>query len=186
MATSDIDMNTLCIKCGAKSGGLFMCHGCHKSFCWKHTLEHKQELSLQMDIIAQDHDLLQQDLNHQSMHHPLLIQIDQWEKESIIKIQKIAEEARMDVKTKVQESKDQLQTLCTKIIDELRLSRESDDFSEVEITGWTARLKQIRQQLETPTEIQISYYEDMAPIRMIKMKQETTVVSHQSNAKVKT
>ncbi|CAF3863153.1 unnamed protein product, partial [Rotaria sp. Silwood1] len=54
------NMKQICAKCN-KGGGIAMCHGCQQSFCTKHFVEHRQELSQQIDHIGQEHDLLRQD-----------------------------------------------------------------------------------------------------------------------------
>jgi BMFP domain-containing protein YqiC len=50
-----------------------------------------------MDIIGQEHDLLQRDLNKKMNSHSLLSRIDEWERESINKIQQVAKQARIDL-----------------------------------------------------------------------------------------
>ncbi|UJR12368.1 hypothetical protein I4U23_016545 [Adineta vaga] len=177
MTTNNTKENNSCIKCEVSNVGLFMCHGCRKSFCWKHIEEHKSELSLQMDIVAQEHDLLREDLNKLSTHHSLFAEIDQWENESIIKIRTVADKARRDVEKQIEDLKDTMQMSCVKIIDEIRSSQKSDHFiSEVNIIKWTKTLENMRQQLNTTMTIRLLNDEEMMPIQMIKIKQETTTV----------
>jgi hypothetical protein len=56
-----------------------------------------------LDEIVFEHDTLQQNIvenqSKQNNQHPILKEIDQWEKNSIIKIQQLAEEARQQVKS---------------------------------------------------------------------------------------
>jgi hypothetical protein len=91
-----------CAACGSKGIGIFKCEGCAQVFCRKHVIEHRDALSNQLDEIVFEYDTLQQTMaeskdkpNHQ--HHPLIKQIDKWEKDSIEKIQQTANEARQQV-----------------------------------------------------------------------------------------
>jgi hypothetical protein len=56
-----------------------------------------------LDEIVLEHDTLQQTIvenqSKQNNQHPILKEIDQWEKNSIMKIQQLAEEARQQVKS---------------------------------------------------------------------------------------
>jgi hypothetical protein len=47
MATS-IGNDSRCATC-VKAAGTFMCRGCGKDFCLRHTNEHRQELTKKMD-----------------------------------------------------------------------------------------------------------------------------------------
>jgi len=90
-----------CATCGNKSVGIFKCEGCSQIFCRKHVNEHRDMLSHQLDEIVLQHDILQQTIIDQNdgknIQHSLLKQIDQWEKDSILKIQQTAEEARQQL-----------------------------------------------------------------------------------------
>jgi uncharacterized Fe-S cluster-containing radical SAM superfamily protein len=91
-----------CATCGNKGVGIFRCEGCLQVFCRKHLNEHRDLLSHQLDEIVLEHDTLQQSIvenkGTQNNEHPVLKQIDKWEKDSIRKIQQLAEEARQQVK----------------------------------------------------------------------------------------
>jgi uncharacterized UBP type Zn finger protein len=63
-------MKQTCTKC-SKGGGIAMCNGCQQSFCIKHFVEHRQELSQQMEDIGQEHDLLRRDMTYEKGTHAL-------------------------------------------------------------------------------------------------------------------
>src|SRR5689334_16342849 len=115
----------ICSKCN-KSGGVATCDGCQQSFCTKHFIEHRQELSQQMDNIGQEHDVLQRDLTSEHGTHPLLARINQWEQESIEKIQTAAKSARLGLQKLLNEAKNSLKISISKMTEELQSSRESD------------------------------------------------------------
>ena len=91
-----------CATCGNKAAGIFRCEGCVQVFCRKHLNEHRDVLSHQLDEIVLEHDTLQQTIVENSKksnnQHPVLKEIDRWEQESIAKVQRLAEEARNEVK----------------------------------------------------------------------------------------
>jgi hypothetical protein len=102
MASSASSSKAPCGTCGNKATGIFRCEGCLQIYCRKHLIEHRDLLNHQFDEIVLEHDALQQTIvengNRQNQQHPVLKEIDQWEKNSIVKIQRIAEEARQQVR----------------------------------------------------------------------------------------
>jgi len=91
-------LTTPCIKCANKGIGIFKCQGCSNVFCHKHASEHRLNLSHQLDEIVHEHDQLQQLINQENNDdHPLINQINQWEQNSILKIQQIAENIRKEI-----------------------------------------------------------------------------------------
>jgi adenylosuccinate synthase len=94
MATSTAQ----CVKCGSKGVGIFKCQGCSNIFCRKHAGEHRDNLSQQLDGIVHEHDQLHQLINQEKNdYHPLINQINQWEENSIQKIQKVAQTIRQEI-----------------------------------------------------------------------------------------
>ena len=69
MATSN-STKAPCCKCN-KGSATFTCDGCRLSFCLKHASDHRQELSLQMDNIGQQHDILKRDIDQQNINKTL-------------------------------------------------------------------------------------------------------------------
>lgn len=89
-------ITTPCVTCEKKAAGVFKCEGCSQAFCRQHVLEHRDALTDQLEEMMTDHNLLQQKILDETddAHSPFLTHIDEWEKNSILKIQKIAEEKR--------------------------------------------------------------------------------------------
>ena len=158
-----------CGKCN-KGAGVFTCDGCRQSFCRKHTDEHRQDLSVQMDNIAQEHDLIQRDFNKEVESNPLLTSIDVWEQESIKKIQQTAQQARNDLRQLIEESKKGLKKSMVKLTGELQSSGDYEDYTEFDLKRWTDRLKQLRSELEKPSTLSIIDNDDRrAVIHLIKV-----------------
>jgi hypothetical protein len=145
-----------CATCN-KAGGSAMCNGCQRSFCIKHFVEHRQELSQQIDDIGQEHDLLRRDLNYENNTQSLLRRIDQWEQESIKRIQATAEKARADLQKLLDQTKNELNISVDKFSEEIRTCRESDDYTEIDIQKWMEQLRELRQMIENPSVINIGY-----------------------------
>ncbi|CAF3450795.1 unnamed protein product [Rotaria sp. Silwood1] len=171
MATSLTDKKP-CIRCD-KGNGTIMCYGCQQSFCIKHILSHREDLNIQMDNIGQEHDFLRRDLNQENNNiHPILTQINTWELESIVKIQIAAETARIILRKIIDRNRNQLKLMMNKIHDNLRSSRESNDFTEIELEKWTEQIRELRRLIEKPVAIDIIEDENIqSSIRLIKIKE---------------
>ena len=85
-----------CVTC-KKEKVVYKCEGCSRYFCMNDLSAHQRELEKQLDIIEDHRNLFHQNLIEQktnSQKQLLIQQVNQWEKESIEKIQQTAEEAR--------------------------------------------------------------------------------------------
>src|SRR5262249_43938650 len=92
---SSTSQKVSCATCG-KAAGLFTCRGCAKDFCTQHVAEHRQTLGKQMDEVTLSHDQLRQaiaECTAEPRRHPLMKQIDEWEKQSVAKINQAADDA---------------------------------------------------------------------------------------------
>jgi hypothetical protein len=170
MATANTIQKKPCSKCD-KGSGIFTCDGCQQSFCRKHSDEHRQELATLMDNVGQEHDVLQRDINREAGVHPLLSRIDAWERESIDKIQQVANQARVDLNQLINQKKQELKTTMTKLTNELQSSRESEDYTELDLKKWIDQLNDFRQDLAQSINTYLIEEEDQrSVIRLIKVK----------------
>ena len=111
-----------CVTCG-KEKSSFKCGGCSQEFCFNHLADHKQELTEQFDEIEVSRDLFRQTLTEQmtdSAKHPLIQQIDKWERDSIEKIRQTAEESRQLILKHTREYAANLEDKLNKLTDMLR------------------------------------------------------------------
>jgi hypothetical protein len=177
MASANV--KKLCATC-KKGAGVATCDGCQQSFCSKHFVEHRQELSQQMDNIGQEHDLLQRDLDQHNTDSSLLSRINTWEQESIAKIQVAAEAARADLQELLDENKKELKKSVNKITDELQSCRESDDYTEIDINKWIQQLQALRKMLESPSTICID--ENETPKSIIRLIMVRNQQQHRSSS----
>jgi hypothetical protein len=158
-----------CAKCH-NGGGVTTCNGCQQSFCIKHIIEHRQELATQMDNIGQEHDSLRRDLNQENLTHSLLLRINEWEQESIKKIQAAAETARTNLRQLSNQMKNDVKISVDKIVDELQTHRRLDDYTEIDLNRWSTELTDARKLLESSSIIKIVEDENISNvIRLIKI-----------------
>lgn len=164
-----------CFKC-PKGPGQVMCDGCQQYFCLKHLLEHRQQLSQQIDDLTLDHDQLKQNLllNHDDKQHPLIKRVDRWEAKSIHKIKQIADEVRLQLRESLDHSKKNIGESLYRITDELRESRQTEAFTEVDLAKWMNQLQRVKDQLENPPKINITHDDDEATSTHLPLIQLST------------
>ena len=154
MATGN-SLKKPCCKCD-KDRRTLTCDGCHRSFCFTHVDEHRQELAQEMDNIGQQHDILQRDLREENVSKTLSAQIDRWERKSIEKIQVAAAIARDDLKKLTNDSLDLLSQTMNKLTVELKSSRENNEYTEIDLDRWTKQLQELRKEYEKSLSIELS------------------------------
>ena len=144
-----------CITCG-KEKSTIRCEGCSQPFCYNHFGDHRKEFAAQLeelDVMCNQFQQTLTKLKTKPQKHPLFQQIDQWEHDSIIKIQRTAEEARnlllKHFPVHVTKATEQFNTF-TKQMEE---NRRENDFFETDIQQWKEQLTIIREKLRTPANI---------------------------------
>ncbi|CAF5155127.1 unnamed protein product, partial [Rotaria sp. Silwood1] len=164
MASSTISSKVLCVVCN-KGKGSFKCEGCLRMFCPKHSNDHRNDLSKQLEEIVVARDLIQQTLIQQMedpQQHPLVKKINQWEQESIVKIRQAAEEARNRLIKTTTEYTNDLKKKLNNLSDELRQSQEDNDFIETDLQQWIQKLEELKKELHNSTTVTIQ--EDSTPL----------------------
>jgi chromosome segregation ATPase len=163
MATAATNRN-LCDACG-KARGISKCEGCSKIFCYNHFGEHRQELNNQLDEVEVTCDLFRQTLTEQTTEpqkHTLVQQIDDWERDSIKRIRQTAKEAREMVLKHTTKHMSEIEVQLNKLTNQLRQSREENDFVETDLHQWKKQLTQLTKELATPSTIKLQ--QDSKPL----------------------
>jgi hypothetical protein len=140
---------TRCILCD-KDRATLRCGGCLQEFCYKHSGDHRQELTKQLDEIEVNRDLFRQSLIQQieqPNNHILIQQINQWEQESIKKIQQTAEETRQILFKDTDRYVHEIETNLSKLTDQLRDCRQEDDFNEINLGQFQEKLDRLTEEL---------------------------------------
>ncbi|CAF1407330.1 unnamed protein product [Adineta ricciae] len=147
-----------CSISGCKSVGIYNCQGCQRSFCKKHVTEHNMELSKEMDNVVNHHDLLQQELTQQNVtldNHSLMKEINDWQHECMEKIRRTAEEARCKLTELITDNTQSLTQQLKLVSDQLKSSKENDEYSEIDLTQWMDALTNLKKRMETPPNIKL-------------------------------
>jgi hypothetical protein len=154
----------LCIICN-KGKGTFKCEGCSKLFCPKHSIDHRNELSKQLEEIEITHDLAYKTLIQQTQNlrqHLLIQKVNQWEYQAIEKIRQMADQARNDLLRGITEHASDIKKKLQDLSDELRQGREDNDFLEGDLKQWIEKLEELKLELLNP--VNISIHEDSTPL----------------------
>ncbi len=149
-----------CATCD-KENAILKCEGCTKTFCWDHVVTHRQELSKKLDELGVVRDTVHQTLTQQTAEprrHPLIEQIDKWERKSIKKIQQTAEEARQMLVEHTTKYNGDIEVKLNKLTDQLRASRPVNDFFETDLHRWQQTLTYLSDELIKPSKIKIRYH----------------------------
>ena len=146
----------LCDVCN-KAAGIYDCRDCQRTFCKNHVTEHNLELSKQMDDIYNQHDLLKEQLSNR---HPLILEINNWEQESIEKIRNVAEEARHEFDKLFIDNKELITTQLEEISTQLETYKQTDDYTEKNLTEWRQALENLQKELSTPSNIHLEKVND--------------------------
>ena len=157
MATATAPGKSRCVVC-AKEKATSKCSGCSQDYCFNHLSEHRQELARQLDEIEVNRDLFQQTILQEISDrekHVVLQEIDQWEKNSIEKIQQIAQEARETALKHTDASFDKTKIKLNQLTNEIKLARKEDDLTEIDLEKWTKQLKQLTEELNKPIDVVI-------------------------------
>jgi len=146
-----------CVKC-EKEKATLKCSGCSEDFCYSHITDHRQELNQQLDEIEVNRDLFRQTFTEQKTNpknHSLIKQINKWEEDSIEKIQKTAEHCRQLVIQHLTEHTNQIEINLAKLTDELKQTRQDNDFDEIDLRRLKQKLTELAEELEKPSNISI-------------------------------
>ncbi|CAF0980081.1 unnamed protein product [Adineta ricciae] len=164
MASSTDSTKVSCAIC-KKAKGQFKCEGCSQTFCPNHSIEHRNELSKQFDEIVFTYDSIQQALLQQTQglqQHPLVQKLNQWEADSILKIQQVAQQLRNELSNESVQRTSETREELQQVSNELKQGREDNDYSEIELRKWIQKLESIEKELLNPTNACI--YEDSAAL----------------------
>jgi biopolymer transport protein ExbD len=146
-----------CVTCNKEKTAV-RCEACQQIFCRTHLTDHYQALSEQLYEIEINRDLFQQTLKEQTNHpqkHFLIKQIDQWEYDSIQKIQQTAKECRQMLLEHTTEHFNKIEINLTKLTDQLRKTRQENDFNEIDLNHLKHKLTQLTKDLDNPPGISI-------------------------------
>jgi septation ring formation regulator EzrA len=138
-----------CATC-SKEKAILKCEGCLQTFCFNHVTDHRQELNKQLEDVEVTCDLIRERLTEQttdSQKHPLLQKINEWEENSIGKIRTTAEEARKLLIKHTIGHIAEIEGKLSKVTNQIRQSRQENDFFETDVRQWKDNLTKIKEEL---------------------------------------
>jgi phosphomevalonate kinase len=148
---------TQCFLC-KKETRTFICEGCTQNFCLNCIKKHVQTLHQGLDQIENEHDEFRQILNEQkddSKNHQLIQKINQWEKDSIEKIEQIAKDCRERLIHHTNICVIKIENELNNIARELKRIREENEFNEIDINHFKVKLNKLKEELNQPTNISL-------------------------------
>jgi hypothetical protein len=154
--------NSLCITCNQKEA-FFTCRGCRQDFCEDHINSHHQSPIKQMDHFLNDHNQLQQMICNyieKPCQHPLIQQIDKWEKQSINKIQQAANDARTQVLNVITDHIIKIKKSLENLTEKLEQVRNDEKLTEIFLQQWRDTLDKLKNDLITPDTIKLRKDDD--------------------------
>lgn len=145
-----------CSICDEKNA-FFICQSCQREFCEDHINDHDQIPMKQFEDLLVDHQQLEEILHrylHQPCEHPLMQQIDRWERQSIRQIQELAEENRQKLRRILPDHLMKIEHSRKILIDQLHHDQISSLRSNKE------KLEKLKTNLLTPSTIRLQREDD--------------------------
>ncbi|CAF0844050.1 unnamed protein product [Adineta steineri] len=148
---------TQCFTC-KKEKITYPCKGCSKEFCFTDLAEHKRILNDELNYIINNYDQFKQTINEQKQNlqnQALVKQIDQWEINSIEKIQQKAQEYREILIKSSQTFINDIETKFNNLSEQIKQISEENEFNEINLNYLTNQLRKITEELNNPPNIPI-------------------------------
>ena len=149
--------NVSCHVCG-EHAEIFKCMKCDRVFCFLHLQAHHEETLLQLQDVQHKLNLARERVTHleeKLTDHPCMHTIDQWERNSIAKIQRAAKDARRAVEKRLtvhlQSMKGELEDLVTNV----GQFTENNKFDETHVNQLNSQLNQLEQTIDQPSNISV-------------------------------
>ncbi|CAF0934964.1 unnamed protein product [Adineta steineri] len=152
-----MENKTQCFTCN-KDKITFSCEGCLQRFCLIHLPEHYQRLNEELNHIIDDYNEFKETINEQKQNphnHSLIKQINQWEGNSIARIQQKAQNCRDIVIESLQTLINDIEMKFNDLNKQIQQLHKETDFNEISLNYLRNQLIQITQELNNPSNISI-------------------------------
>ena len=146
-----------CYSCH-KQTRTYLCQGCSQNFCFEDLTKHHQDLHAELEKIENDHGQFRQMIIDQKENigqSSSIKQIDQWEKDSIDKIQQRAKECREEVIEFKNKCLIKFEDRLNNLMQQIRELRSRNQFNEFDLNLIQSRFRKIREDFEKPKNISI-------------------------------
>jgi hypothetical protein len=156
---------TLCLICNDETKKItYFCKGCSNEYCYEHLGEHRHQLNNQLEFLINNYNQFQQELNEQKPNSSLIEKINEWENESIEKIQQRAKECRTMVIKYTKIETNQIQKKFCQLIQQLKQIEKENQFNEIDLNQIQNQLKQMTEEFLDPSKISIQQDSDKISI----------------------
>ncbi|CAF0981359.1 unnamed protein product [Adineta steineri] len=148
---------TLCYTCN-EGKITFHCKGCSKEFCLTDLIEHCEILTNALHSITYQYNEFKQKINEQKQNpqnNLLIEQINQWEIESIDKIQQKAQEYRENVTKSSQICMNDIEMKFKDFDEQIKQIQKENEFNEIHLNYLRSQLKEMTKELNNPSNISI-------------------------------
>ncbi|CAF1122436.1 unnamed protein product [Adineta steineri] len=148
---------TQCFKCN-KEKITYSCEGCLKRFCLIHLTEHQQILNEELNHIINDYDQFKQRINEQKQNpqnHSLIKQINQWERNSIEKIQQKAQNCREILIQSSQIFINDIEKKFKDLSEQIKQIHKENELNEINLNYLRNQLIELTKELNNPSNISI-------------------------------
>lgn len=132
--------------------GTNICGGCKKRFCSRHYETHREDINKEFQQLRQERDLLANQLNSISLADPmvssLVMEINEWETETIEKVRSAAAIARTNV-TSLIHDRNIIKDKFNEFIVEFKNEEFINEYDETDIEHIKSKLNILQQQANT-------------------------------------
>ncbi|CAF1485971.1 unnamed protein product [Adineta steineri] len=148
---------TQCVICN-KDKITYLCEGCLKTFCLMDLTKHRQILNEELHHIINDYDQFKQRFGEQKPNpHDLFLinEINQWEINSVDKIQQKARDCREIVIKSSQTCVNDTEKKFNDLNEQLKQFHSDNEFNEINLNYLRTELIKMREELDNPSKISI-------------------------------
>ncbi|CAF4214896.1 unnamed protein product, partial [Adineta steineri] len=148
---------TQCFTCNKKKI-TFTCEGCLEKLCLMDLTEHQQILNDELHHIINDYDQFKQKFNEQKPNPydlSLIDQINQWETNSIEKIQQKAKDCRETVIKSSQTFLNDIEMKFNDFYEQIKQIQKENEFNEINLNYLKNQLMKMNQELNNPSNMSI-------------------------------
>ncbi|CAF1500332.1 unnamed protein product, partial [Adineta steineri] len=149
--------NITCFTCN-KVETTFPCKGCSKEFCSVHLHEHEQKLNVELRDIIDHHYIYEQRTREQKTNpynHPLIDDINKWEKNSVEIIHQKAKECKDMVIEYLSTFFDDIETKLKDLKEQIHQVQIENEFNENRLNYLKRQLILINRELNNPSTVSI-------------------------------
>jgi hypothetical protein len=155
-------------QCGnednCKQTGVANCEGCSQVFCIKHFNDHRRSLDEEMNVILSEYNdfknlIIQEPTN--SKIQLTIQEINDWEQESVKKIQQKAAELRDELVQIKTTHIEYLSVRFQSLTEQIKKGKEEDDFIETDLRRWKKRLDDLKSNLTSPSIVILNQHDNI-------------------------